>query len=80
MRRAADALGCDLVYALVPRINLDETVRRNALARAEQEVRRVDLTMHLEDQAIHADELQRRIEEFATGLVDTPAVWDAPGA
>src|SRR5665647_1795046 len=37
LARAADALGCDLVYALVPRVPLEEQVRRQAeaVARAE---------------------------------------------
>ncbi len=44
LRRAADALECDLVYALVPRTTLDDTVRRRArsLARRDVAVRRPD--------------------------------------
>jgi predicted DNA-binding mobile mystery protein A len=78
LRRAADALGCDLVYTLVPRVGLDEAVHRQALARARQELQRVDRTMQLEDQGLDDLELQRRTSEFAAQLIDTRAIWDAP--
>jgi predicted DNA-binding mobile mystery protein A len=78
LRRAADALGCDLVYTLVPRVSLDEAVHSRALDRARHEISRVDRTMRLEDQGLDAVELRRRIEEFAAQLVDTRAIWDPP--
>jgi predicted DNA-binding mobile mystery protein A len=78
LRRAADALGCDVVYSLVPRVGLDELVRRQALDRARSEIERVDRTMRLEDQGLDDVELQRRVREFAAELVDTRAIWDAP--
>jgi predicted DNA-binding mobile mystery protein A len=80
LRRAADALGCDLVYTLVPRVGLDEAVHRQALARARQELQRVDRTMQLEGQGLDASELQRRASDFAAELVDTRAIWDTPHA
>jgi predicted DNA-binding mobile mystery protein A len=80
LRRAADALECDLVYTLVPRVGLDEAVHRRALDRARHEIPRIDRTMRLEDQGLDAVELQRRIEEFAAQLVDTRAIWDSPDA
>jgi len=36
--------------------------------------------MRLEDQGLDAVELQLRIEEFASQLADTRAVWDSPDA
>lgn len=80
LRRAADALGCDLVYTLVPRVGLDEVVHRQALDRARREIERVDRTMRLEDQGLDDVELARRAREFAAQLVDTSAIWDAPEA
>jgi predicted DNA-binding mobile mystery protein A len=80
LRRAADALGCDLVYTLVPRVGLEVAVQRQALARARQELARVDRTMQLEDQGLEDLELQRRTLEFAAQLVDASGIWDAPQA
>lgn len=80
LRRAADALGCDLVYAFLPRDGFEQSVQRQALARARAEIQRVDRTMRLEHQGLEADELQRRIAEFAAQLVDTRGIWDRPSA
>jgi predicted DNA-binding mobile mystery protein A len=80
LRRAADALGCDLVYAIVPRVGLDEEVRRQALTRARRELARVDRTMQLEDQGLDDVELERQITAFAARLIDDRAIWDGPDA
>src|SRR6202034_4570047 len=49
--RAADALGCDLVYLLVPRRQLTAVVRDRARELAHRHVAAVEQTMRLEDQA-----------------------------
>jgi predicted DNA-binding mobile mystery protein A len=51
LRRAADALGCDLVYLLVPRRPLTAVVRDRARELARLQVAAVEQTMRLEDQA-----------------------------
>lgn len=50
LRAAADALGCDLLIAFVPREPLTAMVRRQAMRKAEQQDRRVLHTMQLENQ------------------------------
>lgn len=76
LRRAAVALDCDLVYALVPRTSLEETVRRRARLLAERDVASVDQTMKLEDQALTADQLAKRIDDYAERLVAEGRLWD----
>lgn len=52
LRACADALDCDLVYALLPRgITIEETLASRARAAASHTVRRVEHSMALEDQA-----------------------------
>ncbi len=51
LRRAADALGCDLVYLVVPRRRLTTVVRDRARELARWQVAAVEQTMRLEDQA-----------------------------
>ena len=51
LRRAADALGCDLVYLLVPRRQLTAVVRDRARELAHSQVAATEQTMRLEDQA-----------------------------
>jgi predicted DNA-binding mobile mystery protein A len=52
LRRVAAAMGCDLVYALVPKSGtITDAVERRARAAAEADVRDVEHTMALENQA-----------------------------
>jgi predicted DNA-binding mobile mystery protein A len=53
LRRVADAMDCDLVYALVPRAgSMQGLIENRARAEATQRVRDVEHTMALEDQAV----------------------------
>lgn len=78
LQRAAEALGCRLVYALVPEQPLADTVRERAELIAARQSGAVEHTMRLEDQAVTSKkaskELHRqRIEE----LLRRPArLWD----
>jgi predicted DNA-binding mobile mystery protein A len=68
LRHAAEALDCELVYALVPRTSLDETVRRRARAKASEHLARVQHTMRLEDQAVDGTgELDRLTDTLLSG-------------
>lgn len=77
LRRAAEALDCQLVYALVPRQPLDQVARRLAERIAEAEIGRVHHSMRLEDQALRSDDLeaqrQARIDELLRG--DPRHLW-----
>lgn len=62
LREAADALGCQLVYALVPKnASIQELVEERARTRAAENVRAVEHTMALEDQAVGG--VENKIEE-----------------
>src|ERR1700733_3307298 len=62
LRDAADALGCKLVYALVPKSgSIQELLERDARAEAAENVRAVEHTMALEDQAVGG--VEAKIEE-----------------
>jgi predicted DNA-binding mobile mystery protein A len=78
LQRAAEALGCRLVYALVPDRPLAETVRERAELVAARQLANVEQTMRLEDQAVRgkavAKEQRRRLIEE---LLRRPArLWD----
>jgi predicted DNA-binding mobile mystery protein A len=73
LRRAADALGCDLVYLLVPRRPLTAVVRDRARELAHQQVAAVEQTMRLEDQATgRTSELEDLI---AKQLLERGGLW-----
>ena len=64
LRRAADALGCDLVYLLVPRQPLQTVVQERARELAHEQVAAVEQTMRLEDQATgETSEMEARLAE-----------------
>ena len=80
LRAVGDALGCDLVYALVPRASLEDTVRQRARLISERTVGRVSDSMELEEQGIPASERDRQIEELAVRLWEEmpKELWDEP--
>jgi predicted DNA-binding mobile mystery protein A len=78
LQRAAGALGCRLVYVLIPEAPMKETIRQRAALAAERQLAQVDQTMALEAQgvtneAMRNESLRRLMEE----LVRRPArLWD----
>src|SRR5262245_23530717 len=67
LARAADALGCTVVYALVPNESLEVMIERQARAVATDELGAVDVTMALEGQRVGID--QGLLDEYAAALV-----------
>src|SRR5947208_2937483 len=64
LRRAAEALDCTLVYALVPNDSLEGAVRARARRIALRELGRVAHTMKLEAQETGDANLEARIEAY----------------
>ncbi len=67
LERAADALGCDLRYVLVPRRPLADTLQEQARRKASQRLARVNATQALEASAVPDSSMA--IEDLATDLV-----------
>jgi predicted DNA-binding mobile mystery protein A len=68
LREAADALGCQLVYALVPKGgSIQELAEESARAKAAENVRAVEHSMALEDQAVGG--IEDKIEEETRRLL-----------
>ena len=78
LRRAADALGCDLVYVLVPRTGLEEAVAARARAKAAAHLGRVAHSSRLEAQEVGADAHDRQLDELAAQLADRRGLWSPP--
>lgn len=74
LSRAADALGCDLVYVLLPRRPLQEVVEDRAREIASRQLDAVEQTMLLEDQATPRSDA--RLESLIQGLIaQGSALW-----
>ncbi len=69
LRKAADALECDVFYALIPRRPLLDMVRLQALRVARQQINPVAHTMRLESQAVPESSLDAKTSEFAEELI-----------
>ncbi len=78
LQRAAEAIGCRLVYALVPEKPLVDTVRERAEFLARQRQTAVEHTMRLEDQAVKDKRAARALhEQIIEDMLQRPArLWD----
>ena len=78
LQRAAEALGCRLVYALVPEKPLAETVRKRAIEVANRRSSAIEQTMRLEDQGVRDKHSARELrEQVLAELLRRPArLWD----
>ncbi len=68
LERAAEALGCRLVYALVPHDSLEMRVRRQAEAVAAEHLAAASHSMRLEDQGTSSAVNQREVQRLAAEL------------
>lgn len=75
LERAADALGCDVAYVLVPRRSLEEMVDRQAAGVAGATMAVVGHTMLLEDQAVSDEVTSELFREQAREVRDQPGLW-----
>ncbi|WP_321846784.1 mobile mystery protein A [Paraburkholderia bannensis] len=69
LRKLAEGLDCELVYALVPRKPLTQVVEDQARSIAVQEVSSVAHTMSLEDQRPAAERLRKQVEQRTAELL-----------
>jgi predicted DNA-binding mobile mystery protein A len=78
LSEVASALGCTLVYALVPDVPLEQTVHDQAARVVDHQLGYVNTTMALEGQAVeagHQDDLRAEAIEAAIRRGD---IWRAP--
>jgi len=78
LRRAAEALDCTLVYALVPNDSLDGAVRVRARKIALRDLGRVAHTMKLEAQETPDSSLDERLEAYIRDKIKERNLWDEP--
>jgi predicted DNA-binding mobile mystery protein A len=78
LQRAAEALGCRFVYALIPEKPLADTVRERAELVAGRQLASVEHTMRLEDQSVKDKTASKDLHhQFVEELLRRPArLWD----
>lgn len=72
LRRAAEALGCELQYALVPKKTIAETIEAQAYQLAKRRMAAISHTMALEAQATSRTALNIQTKELADSLLKGP--------
>jgi predicted DNA-binding mobile mystery protein A len=78
LERAARALGCRVIYALIPERPLGDAMRERAALIADRQLASVEQTMRLEDQGVSDKARQSEAHErFVQELLRKPArLWD----
>lgn len=78
LARAAEALDCQLVYALVPRKPLEALVDERATALARKRLNATRHTMALEDQSVEAADEAAHLERLARNILAQSGskLWD----
>lgn len=78
LERAAEAMGCRVVYVLVPEQPLTDALRERAERKADQQLASVDQTMRLEAQSVPGQNAEMR-EHLVRQLLRKPSgLWDEP--
>jgi len=78
LRRAAEALDCTLVYALVPNASLTGAVDARARKIAMRDLGRVAHTMKLEAQGTSDADLEARIAAYIRDVLKERDLWQEP--
>lgn len=81
LRRAAEALGCELHYAVVPKQSMSDTLENRALAMARQQMAAISHTMALEAQATSRETVDTQTRALAENLLkgSRRALWRQKG-
>ncbi len=75
LESAAQAMNCQLIYALVPVTTLEETVIAQARNKAVHHLEVVSQHSRLEDQEVSPQELLTQLEELTARLTSQRGLW-----
>jgi predicted DNA-binding mobile mystery protein A len=76
LRRAAEALDCRLVYALVPRTSLEDSINTRARKIASEDLARAAHTMKLEAQETHPADAEQQLQDYIWSHITERDIWD----
>jgi predicted DNA-binding mobile mystery protein A len=74
LKKMAEAMDCDLVYAFVPKKEMKTLIHDKAFAKARKILGLADLHMKLENQKVTGDE-KERIERLAKTFIEKGDIW-----
>lgn len=74
LKKMAEAMECEFVYAFVPKKSVKDILNKNALDKATRILLVADTHMELEDQQVTQD-IKIRIKSLANKLIEKGDVW-----
>jgi predicted DNA-binding mobile mystery protein A len=74
LKKLAEAMECEFVYAFVPKQDIPELIHKKAIEKARRTILKADTHMSLEDQRVNED-LKLRIESLAEKLIEKGKIW-----
>ncbi|WP_395015409.1 mobile mystery protein A [Dongia sp.] len=77
LQRAAEAMNCTVVYALVPNASLEAFYDRQARTVAREQLKWVEQTMALEGQSVSREASERILEDYIRTKLPPNEVWNA---
>jgi predicted DNA-binding mobile mystery protein A len=75
LRRAAEAMGCEVVYAFIPIASLDASLREQAEKAAKRKLASVAHTMKMEGQGLSEKENAKQISTLVEEWMEDPPRW-----
>jgi predicted DNA-binding mobile mystery protein A len=75
MRKTAEALGCEFIYAMVPKSSFEQLIIEQAKKVAEKDLNMTNHTMALEDQAVAEKYRHILLEQHINSLILDPTVF-----
>jgi predicted DNA-binding mobile mystery protein A len=78
LKRAAEALDCIFVYAVMPKTSIEDLIKEQARAYIEKHYKRAHHSMQLEGQGIGEHNLKEEIENAVQNILDEVPkyIWD----
>jgi predicted DNA-binding mobile mystery protein A len=75
LKEAANSMGCDLYYAIVPRDNIDSIIKERAKRHAVNILKNADIQMQLEEQATTTEQIEHQVNKVTEDLIRNMPEW-----
>jgi predicted DNA-binding mobile mystery protein A len=70
MQSMAEAMDCKFLYAIVPKQNIEDVIKKRAIEKARAQVKTASTHMALEAQSLSKKQLEFEIERIATQILE----------
>jgi predicted DNA-binding mobile mystery protein A len=75
LKETANAMGCELYYAVVPRDNIDSIIEERAKRHAVKILKNANMQMQLENQATTTEQVELQVNKVTEELIKDMPEW-----